>query len=219
MSESKAHRAVQLSLQRMLERIEAAEEELGRLDAAAGDGDHGAGMVRGLRGANKAVAEGEGGESSPGDLLVQAGSAFSDAAGGASGALVGMFILTAGQTLGNGPFNTATVHAALDAGLGMIRQMGQATPGDKTMVDTLYPFVKEMEKATNSGVELPAAWQNALPAAEAGARSTADMVSRRGRSSRLGERSLGHLDPGAMSMLYMLQAVGDALAEVCAESP
>jgi dihydroxyacetone kinase phosphoprotein-dependent L subunit len=218
MSEPKAHRAVRLSLQRMLERIEAAEEELGRLDAAAGDGDHGAGMVRGLRGANQALAGSEDEGSSPGDLLVQAGSAFSDAAGGASGALVGTFFLTVGQTLGEGPFHTATVHAALDAGLGMVRQLGQAKPGDKTMVDTLYPFVKELEKATNGGVELSAAWQGALPAAEAGARSTADMISRRGRSSRLGERSLGHLDPGAMSMLYMLQAVGEVLAEVCAEA-
>jgi dihydroxyacetone kinase phosphoprotein-dependent L subunit len=215
MDNARAHDAVRLIVQRMVARIEAAEEELGKLDTPAGDGDHGAGMVRGLRGAATALAEADDNENSPGDLLVQAGSAFSDAAGGASGALVGMFIVTIGQTLDDGPFQTANVHAALDAGLAMMRQLGKAKPGDKTMVDTLYPFVKHLEKATNDGLHLATAWQSALPAAEAGARSTSEMISRRGRSSRLGERSRGHLDPGAMSMLYMLQAAGDVLNEVC----
>lgn len=209
---TRANQMTRKCLERMQTRIEAAEEELGRLDAPAGDGDHGAGMVRGLRGANQALALDDS-SLSPGDLLVQAGTAFCDTAGGASGALVGTFILTIGQKLGSGPFTTAAMHAAFDAGLTMICQLGKAKPGDKTMVDTLSPFVKALGQAAGEDTPLPAAWKNALVAAEVGARSTAEMISRRGRSARLGERSRGHLDPGAMSMLYMLQAVGQVLAE------
>jgi dihydroxyacetone kinase len=207
-----AYTVTALCLQRILARIEATEQELGRLDAAAGDGDHGAGMVRGFRAAVAAIPDGEAGKSA-GSLLVRAGGAFSDAAGGASGALVGMFILTIGQHLGDGPHDSTAVHLALQAGLNMIRQMGQAEVGDKTMVDTLDPFVSALGDAAARGDSLSTAWAGALPVAERGAQSTADMVARRGRSARLGERSLGHVDPGAVSMLYVLQAVGDVLAE------
>ena len=201
------------ALQHMLARIEAAEVELGRLDAAAGDGDHGAGMVRGLRAANAALPASEDRDQSPGALLERAGSAFADAAGGASGALVGTLLQSVGQSLGSAPCTTAAVHTALDAGLAMICQLGKARPGDKTMIDTLGPFVRALAAGATDGLELPAAWSAALTAAEAGAHSTAEMISRRGRSSRLGERSRGHLDPGAVSMLYMLQAVGEVLGE------
>lgn len=212
MSETQARRTVRLCLERMLARIESAEEELGRLDAAAGDGDHGAGMVRGLRAAVAALpAIADGGESA-GDLLVLAGSAFADAAGGASGALVGTLILTVGQKVGDGPFTAAAIHAALDAGLTVVCQMGKARSGDKTMVDTLDPFSQALGNGAAAGLALAAAWQAALPAADAGAHATAALISRRGRAARLGERSRGHLDPGAMSMLYMLQAVGEVLA-------
>jgi dihydroxyacetone kinase len=146
--------------------------------------------------------------------LATAGSAFADAAGGASGALVGMFILTTGQTLGNGPFDTAAVERALRAGMNTMIQLGKAKPGDKTMIDTLHPFINALGEAAERGVDLLEAWQAALVPAEAGAQSTVEMMSKRGRSSRLRERSIGHLDPGAMSMFYMLRAVGDALAVV-----
>ena len=101
------------------------------------------------------------------------------------------------------------------SGLDLVCTLGKARPGDKTMIDALEPFVGTLKQGIDAGLSLAAAWQAALPAAVAGADATADMIARRGRSARLGERSLGHRDPGAVSMTYLLQAVGMALDEVC----
>lgn len=210
-----AREVIVLSLHKAQAIIEAHAQELGALDAAAGDGDHGATMVRGLRAANRAVAESDAGVS-PGMALVAAGSAFSDAAGGASGALFGLFLMTAGQKLGAGPFDLAHVHAALEAAAASVSKMGKAQVGDKTMLDALAPFVTALGQAAgHEGAALASAWPIALAAAQQGAASTAGMVARKGRASRLGERSRDGLDPGAVSMSYLLQAAGEALAEVC----
>jgi dihydroxyacetone kinase len=203
---------VRAILHRMLDRIAAAEQELGRLDGAVGDGDHGAGMMRGLRAAVRAVDQAVYPQLDAGVLLVQAGSAFADEAGGASGALVGSGLVSVGQALGSAGCTTETLVAALQAGLGAITAMGNAAVGDKTLVDTLAPFVETLGAGAAAGLPVGEAWRQALPAAEAGAQSTAALVGRRGRSSRLGERSRGHLDPGAISMLYLLQAAGEVLA-------
>ncbi len=199
-------------IEKALEIIAANEAELGRLDAAAGDGDHGAGMVRGFKAA-AAAAQGDGG--SAGQILVRAGTAFADAAGGASGALVGTLIMTIGQSLTMDSIDAAAVHEALEAGINAVAKLGKAKPGDKTMLDTLDPFLRAYGEATTDGASVTGAWQAALPTAEQGAQSTIDMVSKRGRASRLGERSRGHIDAGAMSMLYVLRAVGGVLAEAC----
>jgi dihydroxyacetone kinase len=201
---------VRLCLSKALAAIEVIEGELGRLDAVAGDGDHGSGMVRGLRAANAALADG-----TPGQMLVQAGSAFADAAGGASGALVGMLITTIGQNLPDEEVDAPALHRALEAGLNALCMLGRAKVGDKTMVDALSPFVNTFGAATAGGASLVDAWQQALPAAEQGMQSTAAMVSKRGRASRLGERSRGSLDPGAVSMTHLLRAVGEGLVEGC----
>lgn len=205
--------AVKTFFQQALALFEAKEQELGRLDAAAGDGDHGAAMVRGLRAANAAAAPAPGG-STAGELLVLAGSAFADDAGGASGALFGAMIGAAGQKLGEGPYDTAAVAAALQAGLDRVCKLGKCQPGDKTMVDALAPFVAALDEAAAAGRPQAEAWQAALPAAEAGVEATKGMVARRGRSSRLGERSLGHADPGATSVCYLLRVAGGVLGAV-----
>jgi dihydroxyacetone kinase len=191
-----------------LETIVAHEDALGRLDAAAGDGDHGATMVRGLRAANAAADAATG---SAGDLLMTAGAAFADAAGGASGALVGALLTTTGRTLGSGPYDRAAVTAALQAGLAMVMRLGKAQPGDKTLLDALAPFIDALA-AQPPAVTLAAAWRAALPSASTGADATREMVAKRGRAARLGERSLGQPDPGAVSITYLLQAAGAVLA-------
>ncbi|MGQ9888173.1 MAG: dihydroxyacetone kinase subunit DhaL [Aggregatilineales bacterium] len=188
------------------------ESELARLDAVAGDGDHGAGMARGFRAAVAAAADRSG---TPGQVLAQAGAAFSNAAGGASGALVGMFIMTVGNNLTSPTPDARAVYNALTAGVAALARLGKAQLGDKTMLDTLMPFVEAYGAAVEAGAGLSAAWQQALPAAAAGRDSTKDMVSKRGRSAVLKEKSLGHLDPGAASMYYVLEAVGGVLAERC----
>jgi phosphoenolpyruvate---glycerone phosphotransferase subunit DhaL len=209
MSSTPADIAVKAFFQQAVALFEGKEQELGRLDAAAGDGDHGAAMVRGLRAANAAVAGAPG--VTAGELLVLAGSAFADDAGGASGALFGAMISAAGQKLGGGPYDTAAVCAALQAGLDMVMKLGKCKPGDKTMVDALAPFVAALDEGATTGLPLAEAWQAALPAAEAGVEATKGMVARRGRSSRLGERSLGHADPGATSVCYLLRVAGGVL--------
>lgn len=197
------------ALERAFGALQDAEQELGRLDAAAGDGDHGAGMVRGMGAAVEAARAGGG---SAGQVLVRAGMAFSGAAGGASGALYGAWISAIGQSLGDDEKpDAAAVHQALVSSLAALGDLGKAEPGDKTMIDTLDPFVRSFGEAAGEGASPGEVWQQALPAAERGADSTADMISTRGRASKLGERSRGHKDPGAVSMLYVLRAAGDAL--------
>jgi dihydroxyacetone kinase len=196
--------------------MEAHEVELARLDAATGDGDHGAGMVRGFSAARTALGDRA---RTARRVFETAGHAFQDTAGGASGALVGGLLVEIGLGL---PADDADVDAvawadAVERGVQHVMLMGKCTPGDKTMVDTLAPFASALRDAASSGRSLAASWATALPAAEAGMRSTVDLVSRLGRASRLGERSRGHQDAGATSTYYVLRAFSQAFA--AAEQP
>jgi dihydroxyacetone kinase len=182
------------------------EAELGRLDAALGDGDHGSGVLRGFRAAQAAADASDG---SAGELLVAAGAALADAAGGASGAIYGALLQGAGTALGTDDACPAV--AALRAGLTLVERLGKAQVGDKTLVDVLDPFVESLERESADGRDLAQAWQAALPAARAGLDSTVDLVARRGRAAKLGERGRGHADPGATSLFYILTAFRDAL--------
>lgn len=200
-----------VALRRALATIEEMEQELGRLDAAAGDGDHGAGMVRGLRAAVAAIADSTGSARS---TFTQGGVAFQNAAGGASGALVGAWLIAIGAGLpeDDAEVDAAALAAALAEALATLQRLGQAEPGDKTMVDTLAHFSAALTEAA-AGADIPQAWASALPAGEAGMLATTDMVSRRGRASRLGERSRGTQDAGATSIYYVLRAFGEGLGQ------
>ena len=190
------------------------EDELGKLDSVAGDGDHGVGMVRGLKAALASVdtvdaAEGKDVGRGVGDLISDAGAAFSDAAGGSSGALVGIFIITIGNKF-PAEVTTAGVWEAMRLGLERMEKLGKAGPGQKTMLDTLHPFLEALKRVEDQ--PLAEAWAAALPAAQEGMEATKTMKSQKGRAARLGERSRGHADPGAVSMNYMLKTVGEVLA-------
>lgn len=188
--------------------ISAHEDELGKLDAVAGDGDHGIGMVRGLKAAQRS-ADGAASENA-GTILAEAGAAFSDAAGGSSGALVGIFIITIGNKFPD-EVTTMGVYQAVQLGYERMKKLGKAEPGQKTMLDTLYPFLAALADATDR--PLAEAWEGALPAAREGMNATKTMKSQKGRAARLGDRSQGHTDPGAVSMYYLLRSVGDNLAQ------
>ena len=183
------------------------EEELGKLDAVAGDGDHGTGMVRGLKAARKVAEASE--DKSAADLISDAGAAFSDAAGGSSGALVGILIITIGNKFPE-EVTTSGVHEAMRLGYERMKTLGDAEPGQKTMLDTLHPFLEALKNAEDK--PLAEAWQAALSAAEEGMEATKEMKSEKGRAAQVG-RGQGHLDPGAVSMNYMLQTVGEVLKE------
>lgn len=199
------------AIQQALRAMQDSEAELGRLDAAAGDGDHGAGMVRGFRAAEDAIA-GFGGTAR--QTFRRAGTAFQNAAGGASGALVGAWLIAVGDGLPetDDTVDATTLAKAFAQALTTLQRIGGAQPGDKTMIDTLVPFCAALDEASAGGIATAAAWAAALPAAAAGMSGTTDMISRRGRASRLGERSRGVQDAGATSIYYVLCAFGAAFA-------
>lgn len=180
------------------------------LDAAIGDGDHGINMDRGLTAAISALDGGT--PSDAGALFKQVGMTLVSTVGGASGPLYGTFFLRFGATLGDARDVDPTVlAAAFRAGLDGVVARGRAEAGDKTMYDALAPSVDALEVALADGHDLPHALRAALAAAEAGRDATVPMLARKGRASYLGERSVGHQDPGATTVALLSAAAVRAL--------
>jgi dihydroxyacetone kinase-like protein len=191
--------------------IRAEKDHLVQLDAAIGDGDHGTNMDRGFQAVVKALPAD--GAEPPGRLLILAGRTLVSTVGGASGPLWGSALRQAGRTLGDAPsFDGQQLAAALDGALEALVDLGQAAPGDKTLVDALGPAPAALHRALDAGHPLPAALAAAAQAAEAGMRATVPMQARKGRASYLGERSVGHQDPGATSAALILRALERAVA-------
>jgi dihydroxyacetone kinase-like protein len=190
--------------------IEAEADHLTQLDSAIGDGDHGVNMTRGMRAVLAALAEAEDG-AAPGKRLILAGKTLVSTVGGASGPLWGTALRRAGRALDDGPIDGPALVTALDAALAGVTELGAAEPGDKTMVDALGPAVATLRERLDAGDALPDAVAAAADAAEEGARATTPMQARKGRASYLGERSVGHQDPGATSTALIVRALGSAL--------
>lgn len=183
---------------------------LTQLDAAIGDGDHGINMRRGFDAVGKALAA-QGDATPGGRLLIVAGKTLVSTVGGASGPLWGSALRRAGRTLGDAEtFDGQELAAALDAALEGVVELGAAAPGDKTMVDALQPGTAALHDALDSGAALGEALGAAARAAQAGAEATVPMQARKGRASYLGERSIGHQDPGATSAAIILAALSTA---------
>ena len=215
----RAARVVVDALNAMRDTVLEHEEELGRIDAVAGDGDHGVGMVRGSRAACAAGESAHEDEAGAGDVLGAAGDAFSDKAGGTSGILWGIFLSTIGATLGNTDEVTpAQVAAGVRRGAETIQRLGKAELGDKTMLDALLPFVDELDARVESGDEIDSAWNAAAEKAVEAARQTADLTPKIGRARPLAERSVGTPDAGATSMGMVVTAVGAILSESCSDT-
>lgn len=183
---------------------------LGDIDAVAGDGDHGIGMSRGAAAADEAardlVSRGAGAST----LLQRAAEAWSERAGGTSGALWGAALRAAGRRFDDAtaPTSSAVVDAA-KAAVDEIIAVGGAQPGDKTMVDAAVPF---RDALTSADKPLAAAWADAVTAAEAGAEATSSIAAKRGRAKTHQERSIGTPDPGAVSFARIVAVVGRRLA-------
>lgn len=176
--------------------------ELDELDRAVGDGDHGTNMLRGFRAALDSVVDSD----TPARNVKHVGMALVGNVGGASGPLFGTFFLRAGQAWGS-PVSTASLARAVRLGLDGVVARGKAEVGDATMVDALAPVAESLEASAAADVELPTAVSAAVAAAQDGAERTRDMVARRGRASYLGERSLGHPDPGAVSASLLVSTL------------
>jgi dihydroxyacetone kinase-like protein len=185
--------------------------ELTELDSAIGDADHGINMARGMA----AVIDKLDGEQPArvNDLFKTVAMTLVMSVGGASGPLYGTFFLRFGGAVGSvTELDTAALATALHAGRAGIVERGKAELGDKTMIDALSPALDAMETAIKNGGDLAAAVTAARDAAAAGRDATLPMVARKGRASYLGERSAGHMDPGAASMSLLFDALAAELA-------
>ena len=192
----------------MANKIEAEKDYLTQLDNEIGDGDHGINLARGFEAVEKKLPSLAGGDI--GALLKGVGMQLVSTVGGASGPLYGTAFMKAGMackglTELDGPAFIKAMEAAVDG----IKIRGKATEGEKTMLDALCPALKVMQDEVAAGKSLKEALQDAAAAAEKGVEYTKTIIATKGRASYLGERSLGHQDPGATSSLYLLQVLAE----------
>ncbi len=183
---------------------------LTELDAEIGDGDHGANMNKGFKRIKQSLLESE--TKDIGEMLIISGKVLLNEIGGAMGPLYGGGFVKAGMALkGKSALDKNDVYTLFQSMLESIKSLGGAKLGDKTMVDTLEPFVLKYRESINT-MELKDAFCAALSDAEKGMLGTKDLVSRIGRSSRLLERSRGHIDVGAASSYIMLESFYSSIA-------
>ena len=181
------------------------------LDRAIGDGDHGENMDRGFKAALEALGQAE--PASVAEVLKTVAKTLMSTVGGAAGPLYGTAFLRASKAAGDGELDAAGVAAIIEGALGGIQARGKATTGEKTMVDAWTPALDAARAAAESGADAVATLQAAATAAEAGAAATEPLRATKGRASYLGERSIGHLDPGAVSTSLILRAAVRAAGE------
>ncbi|MFD3869990.1 dihydroxyacetone kinase subunit DhaL [Streptomyces sp. NPDC058623] len=182
------------------EAVEREADRLTELDSPIGDADHGSNLLRGFVAVRGALA-GADPAAPPGALLQLAGRTLISTVGGASGPLYGTLLRRTGKELGEAAeVSDEELGEALSAGVAAVAGLGGAAPGDKTMLDALLPGV----------AALGTSYRAAADAAENGARATVPLIARKGRASYLGERSVGHQDPGATSSALLLDALADA---------
>lgn len=184
---------------------------LTQLDSAIGDADHGANLDRGMDAAMAALAGSA--ASPPGALLKTVGLVLVSTVGGASGPLYGtLFLRMAGSAGDAETLDGPAFAAALRAGLEGVVSRGRAQAGDKTMYDSLSPACDALDDALAAGHDLGKALSVAATAADAGRDATTPMLARKGRASYLGERSVGHQDPGATSAALLVATAARALS-------
>lgn len=199
-------RQVQDCLEQVAAKMIASKELLTHADQAIGDGDHGIGMARGFE-AVLAKLQSEP-FSTPEEIFRKVGFTLLSSIGGAAGAIFGSFFIGAANGLkGKASFNSAAYAKALQSGLETVQARGKAKVGDKTMVDALAPAAQiALANADKNLDEMSAL---VYQAAEQGMKKTKDFIATTGKSKTLGERSLGHADPGAISMALILSFINE----------
>ncbi|WP_182354187.1 dihydroxyacetone kinase subunit DhaL [Flaviflexus huanghaiensis] len=182
--------------------------ELIELDRAIGDGDHGENLDRGFTAVKAKLSDAD--VANAGDVLKLVATTLMSTVGGASGPLYGTAFLRASKEVTADNLGPRDLVAMLEAGLAGIQARGKAEENEKTMVDAWAPAVRAAEKAADDGLAPEAVLRAAADAAQAGAVATGPMKATKGRASYLGERSIGHRDPGATSSAYILEAAAKA---------
>ncbi|MEI2300882.1 dihydroxyacetone kinase family protein [Ensifer sp. MJa1] len=195
------------------EALRQAEDELGRIDAFAGDGDHGQGMRRGSAAARDAASAAVAAGAGAASVLAVSGDAWADRAGGTSGAIWGLLLRAWSGAFSDetAPTDAAIVEGARRA-LDGVTRLGRARVGDKTLVDALVPFVETLEREFAAGKSLVGAWQAGAKAATEAAEATSNLTPKLGRARPLAEKSIGHPDAGAVSLALTARVAADVLA-------
>jgi dihydroxyacetone kinase-like protein len=200
-------------IERMIDAACAAIDEhaelLTRLDAAIGDGDHGHNMRRGFQ--EIAAQRAQLVELPLGPALQKAGMALVMNVGGASGPLYGSFLMSMGKAAAEPPAGAQDVALIWAEGIEAVKRRGKSDVGAKTMLDVLVPAQDALRAAAGDGLAPGEIIARVRAAAEQGLAATRDMLATKGRASYLGERSIGHLDPGAQSSALLIGAVCDVL--------
>ena len=200
------------ALETMCETIENEKEYLSELDGAIGDGDHGVNMAKCFREVKKKLAESS--AEDVGALFKDVGMVVLNSVGGAMGALYGTFFLKLSQeSTGKSEVSLSDLVAMLQTGEQGILDIGKAKLGDKTLIDTLSPAIRAIESAEKEGKSLTGALADFEQAAKQGMASTTNMLAKMGRSSRLGERTIGHQDAGATSCYFILRSLASATSK------
>lgn len=213
MAESFRNSEGRVIVDRLIEIIHENRAHLSEIDGKIGDGDHGINMDKGFQLTAERLEDGM----SMSDALKTLGRTLLMEIGGSMGPLYGQFFKAMAKASKDTEEITASVFLGmLEAAYGAIRELGDAKPGDKTLVDTLDPAVAALSSAVAEDAELAVALDSMVSAAETGWKSTEDMVAKIGRSSRLGERSRGVLDAGATSCYLMLKGMAEIAKELAA---
>mgnify|MGYP001248376301 CR=1 FL=1 len=182
--------------------VERDAQQLTALDSPIGDADHGTNLLRGFQAVVTALKEER--PDTPGGVLVLAGRLLVSKVGGASGPLYGTLLRRTGKALGDArEVDRATLAGALHTGVNAVASLGGAARGDKTMLDALLPAADGLDES----------FEAAREAAEQGAQATIPLQARKGRASYLGERSIGHQDPGATSAALLIAALAEAAGD------
>lgn len=196
-------------LRQMAQTIEAHKEELTELDQPIGDSDHGINMARGFQAVEQKLPGLEGKDI--GTVLKTTGMTLVSTVGGASGPLYGTAFMKAGmETAGKNEIGLEDFLKLLDTAIQGVMMRGKAVEGEATMLDAMLPSLRAMKEAFAKGMSTGETLRAGVKAAWAGAEHTKDLVATKGRASYVGERGLGHQDPGATSYSYLLEAVARA---------
>jgi len=187
-----------------IEEVRRNTDALSKLDSVGGDGDHGTTMARAMGNAEKAIADAKSRDLK--DLLFDIGWAIMGVDGGATGPLLGtLFLGMSEPAAGKTSLDAPALAALFEAGLAALQQQTRAKVGDKTMLDALIPAVAALRSAADAGQGVAAALRVAADAAAEGAASTKDFPARFGRAKNIGDRTIGHQDPGAASVAFIFR--------------
>lgn len=185
-------------------------DELNKMDSVVGDGDYGVSIKRGLDAVIELLADLE--DKDIGTVFKKSGMKMMSVMGGTSGPLTGTLFINMGkQSSDKMELSVEELAVALKAGVDSVMRLGKAEVGDCTMIDAYHPAATALTDAADQGDTLTAAIDKAVAAAESGYKHTAELQARKGRSSYIGERSIGAVDPGAYSAYLMLNALKEVL--------